>query len=49
MDDDDSTHSDGDSKTRASEEEMMTNIFKYIDKLFNMARPKRLIYMAIDG
>ncbi|KFD55157.1 hypothetical protein M513_04075, partial [Trichuris suis] len=33
----------------ANEEEMMVAIFEYIDRLFNIVRPRRLLYMAIDG
>lgn len=32
-----------------NEEEMMIAIFEYIDRLFNVVRPRRLLYMAIDG
>jgi len=32
-----------------SEDEMFDNIFKYIDKLVQIVRPRKLIYMAIDG
>ena len=28
---------------------MFANIFRYIDRLFAIARPRRLLYMAIDG
>ena len=38
-----------DTNTRMSEEEMMQKVFAYIDHLFRMVRPKRLLYMAIDG
>ncbi|CDW54776.1 5' 3' exoribonuclease 2 [Trichuris trichiura] len=33
----------------ANEDEMMVAIFEYIDRLFNIIRPRRLLYMAIDG
>ena len=31
------------------EDEMMVAIFEYIDRLFRICRPRRLLYMAIDG
>ena len=31
------------------ENEMMVAIFEYIDRIFNIVRPRRLVYMAIDG
>ena len=31
------------------EEEMMAAIFEYIDRIFNIVRPRRVLYMAIDG
>ncbi len=31
------------------EDEMMVAIFEYIDRIFNIIRPRRLLYMAIDG
>lgn len=44
------THGDGpDEKSKLSEEQMFANIFKYLDKLFSIARPKKLLFMAIDG
>ncbi|XP_057304692.1 5'-3' exoribonuclease 2-like [Hydractinia symbiolongicarpus] len=32
-----------------NEAEMMVNIFEYIDRIFSIVRPRRLLYMAIDG
>ncbi len=32
-----------------NEDEMMTEIFLYIDRLMSVVRPRRLLYMAIDG
>ncbi|XP_053737579.1 5'-3' exoribonuclease 2 [Synchiropus splendidus] len=32
-----------------NEDEMMVAIFDYIDRLFNIVRPRRVLYMAIDG
>ena len=31
------------------EDAMMVAIFEYIDRIFNIVRPRRLLYMAIDG
>ncbi|GAB1600843.1 5'-3' exoribonuclease 2-like [Argonauta hians] len=33
----------------ANEDEMMVDIFEYIDRIFNICRPRKLLYMAIDG
>ncbi|KAI8902204.1 XRN 5'-3' exonuclease N-terminus-domain-containing protein [Globomyces pollinis-pini] len=33
----------------ATEEEMFIEIFKYIDRIFAMIRPRKILYMAIDG
>ena len=36
-------------KAPENEEEMMVAIFEYIDRIFNIVRPRRLLYMAVDG
>eukprot|EP00474_Spongospora_subterranea_P000742 CRZ01200.1 hypothetical protein [Spongospora subterranea] len=33
----------------STEEEMISDVFLYIDRIFAMVRPRRLLYMAIDG
>ncbi|KAJ3035692.1 5'-3' exoribonuclease 2, partial [Rhizophlyctis rosea] len=33
----------------ASEDEMFVEIFKYIDRIMGMIRPRKVLYMAIDG
>ena len=42
------THPEGE-EAPPTEKEMYKAIFRYIDRLFNLVRPRRLIYMAIDG
>ncbi|ORY43458.1 putative 5-3 exonuclease [Rhizoclosmatium globosum] len=32
-----------------SEDEMMVEIFKYIDRILGIIRPRKVLYMAIDG
>jgi 5'-3' exoribonuclease 2 len=36
-------------KTPKSTEDILNNIFIYIDRLVNIVRPKKLLYMALDG
>ncbi|KAJ2692571.1 5'-3' exoribonuclease 2 [Coemansia sp. IMI 209128] len=32
-----------------TEEEMMVEVFKCLDRVFNMIRPRKILYMALDG
>lgn len=34
---------------KLTEEEMILRIFTYLDKLFHIVKPQKLIFMAIDG
>jgi hypothetical protein len=44
------THGDRmDPSTIFTYDQMMTKVFQYIEKLFDIIKPKRLLYMAIDG
>lgn len=38
-----------DKEAPATEEHMMLEIFTYLDRIFAMIRPRRLLFMAIDG
>mgnify|MGYP001033075839 FL=1 len=38
-----------DEEAPETEEDMMVAIFKYIDRIFSIIRPRKLLYMAIDG
>lgn len=42
------THAN-DPKLKLTETEMMTRIFEYLDKLVQIVRPKKVLFMAIDG
>ena len=35
--------------TKLTEEEMIVKVFGYLDKLFQVVKPQRLLFMAIDG
>ena len=44
------THGDGISPSaQPSEEEMIAKIFEYTERLINIAKPRKLCYLAIDG
>lgn len=43
------THSDNDTLSRMTEDQMYAAIFNYIDHLFDIIKPKEVFYMAIDG
>lgn len=46
------THANDEDPTRVSkmtEAEMFSRIFQYIDRLFQIVRPRKVFYMAIDG
>ena len=34
---------------KLTEDEMVVRIFGYLDKLFNIVKPQKLMFMAIDG
>jgi 5'-3' exonuclease len=36
-------------KEPANFAEQCTNIYEYVDKIMNIVRPKKLLYLAIDG
>ena len=38
-----------DPTTRLTEEQMVLRIFAYLDKLFSIVQPRKLLFMAIDG
>ncbi|ETN84850.1 XRN 5'-3' exonuclease [Necator americanus] len=40
---------DDDVHFRISQEQIFTDIFAYIDKLFNIIRPKKVFFLAVDG
>ncbi|KAE9405994.1 putative 5-3 exonuclease [Gymnopus androsaceus JB14] len=42
------THPEG-KPAPETEEEMMVEIFKYTERVVNMVRPRKLLFMAIDG
>ncbi|CCM03396.1 uncharacterized protein FIBRA_05526 [Fibroporia radiculosa] len=42
------THPEG-KPAPETEEEMMLEVFKYTERLVNMVRPRRLLFMAVDG
>ena len=43
------THANNAAKATASEDEMMHLVFQYIERLVRIAKPNKLLFMAIDG
>ncbi len=43
------THSNDDKLIPLNEQEMFLRIFAYTDRLYKLVRPKRLIFLAVDG
>lgn len=43
------THSDNDTLNRMTDDQMYAAIFSYIEHLFEIIKPKKTFYMAIDG
>lgn len=43
------THSNSDDLVLTSEKDMFIRIFTYTDRLYKLVRPKRLMFLAVDG
>jgi 5'-3' exoribonuclease 1 len=43
------THPNDGQVVHLTETEMVTNIFRYIENLFNIVKPRKTFFMAIDG
>lgn len=43
------THSNNDGLIDFNEEDMFIRIFKYTDRLYKLVRPKKMMYLAVDG
>ena len=43
------THSNNDKLVTLNEKEMFQRIFAYTDRLYKLVRPKRLMFLAVDG
>jgi 5'-3' exoribonuclease 1 len=43
------THSNNDKLVTLNEKEMFQRIFSYTDRLYKLVKPRRLMYLAIDG
>lgn len=43
------THSNSDDLVLTSEKDMFIRIFAYTDRLYKLVRPKRLMFLAVDG
>ena len=38
-----------DPDTKLTETEMVVRIFNYLDRLFQIVKPQKLLFMAVDG
>ena len=43
------THGNDASKAKQTEEQMILRVFAYLDKLFHIIKPTKVLFMAIDG
>jgi len=43
------THGNSDSYVELNETEMFKKIFMYTDRLYKLAKPRKLLYLAVDG
>jgi 5'-3' exoribonuclease 1 len=43
------THGNDQEQSKLTEEEMILRIFAYLDKLFHIVKPQKVMFMAIDG
>jgi 5'-3' exoribonuclease 1 len=43
------THANSDLSKLPNEKEMFLDIFKYIERVFDIIKPKQVFFMAVDG